>query len=693
MSWLFVLIMEIKKIRSFATSDKPTELVHPKYRADIDGLRAIAVLFVVGYHAFPHYLKGGFIGVDIFFVISGFLISTIIFQSLENKSFSFLKFYSRRIKRIFPALLLVITFCYLIGWHFLFQSEFKLLNKHIVAGAGFIYNFVSWSEAGYFDVSADRKPLLHLWSLGIEEQFYIFWPLIACLVWKLRLSVVITTFTILALALASFISNLWSLSGDMVAAFYSPFARFWELLIGAALAYFKLFNQGSLDKYGFNNHTLQSCCGAVLIVTGLVLINDERMFPGWWALLPTIGTVLMISAGSQVWLNRIVLSNPILVWFGLISFPLYLWHWPLLSFLRIALADEVPFLATISTIAISIFLAWLTFIFIEKPIRHIKFNKDIAVACLIFLMVLIGMVAIFSYYKEKNTGLTRTFTALNPLSTSGFAGGDQGYTINDCGVANPAEKSLLPTCLRDSREPPKYALLGDSKASALFPGLIRTSYDNGRWLFIGGTGSNGAPIPLISEASRYSHFQKITRIAVDNIEKNANIKTVVLVTATRSVFKLKTDYSIDDLPETTSENYAEALVGLKSVVYRFISAGKKVVIVVDNPSLKDPSICLSRNTRSELIDRLIQVQRNDNCSISIDRYYVLSEKYRKLLYEVQETNPGNIKIFETVHDFCGDNGICSISKDNHLLYSYSDHISDYASGVIGKKLNEYLNHY
>ena len=685
--------MVIIKDNPFVFTAESTELIHPKYRTDIDGLRAIAVLFVVGYHAFPHWIKGGFIGVDIFFVISGFLISTIIFQSLENKSFSFLKFYGRRIKRIFPALLLVLVFCYLIGWHFLFQSEFKLLNKHIGAGAGFIYNFLSWSEAGYFDISADRKPLLHLWSLGIEEQFYIFWPLMACLVWKLRFSVVMTTFTILALALASFISNLWSLNGDMVAAFYSPFARFWELLMGVALAYFKLFNQVSLDKYSFNNYTLQSCCGAVLIVAGFVLINDERMFPGWWALLPTIGAVLIISAGSQAWLNRIVLSNPMLVWFGLISFPLYLWHWPLLSFLRIAFGEEVPALAIVAAILVSIFLAWLTYIFIEKPIRFKKFNNDIAVACLIFLMALIGIVAVFSFYKEKNSGLIRTFSTLNPLSTSGFAGGDRGNAINDCGVTNPAEQSLLPTCLRDSREPPKYALLGDSKASALFPGLIRTSSINGRWLFIGGTGSNGAPIPLISEASRYSHFQKVTRIAVDSIAKNADIKTVVLVTATRSLFKLKTIYSIDDLPEITDANYSEALTGLKNVVYRFISAGKKVVIVVDNPSLQDPSICLSRNTGSELINGLIQDKNNDNCSISIDRHIALSEKYRKLLYEVQEMNPENIKIFETLYDLCGDDGLCSISKNNHLLYSYSDHISDYASGLIGNKLNEYLSHY
>jgi peptidoglycan/LPS O-acetylase OafA/YrhL len=683
--------MQITKDISFISSSNFNDLVQQKYRADIDGLRAVAILFVLGYHAFPHWIKGGFIGVDIFFVISGFLISTIIFQSLENKSFSFLKFYGRRIKRIFPALLLVLVFCYLVGWNFLFQTEFKLLNKHIAAGAGFIYNFLSWSEAGYFDISADRKPLLHLWSLGIEEQFYIFWPLTVVLIWKLRISRVVTIFIILTLAFASFIFNLSSVSGDAISAFYLPFSRFWELLMGVVLAYLKLFSQPPLNKYSFNNPSLQSCFGAALVVIGVVLINDGRIFPGWWALLPTFGSVLIISAGSQAWTNRVILSNPILVWFGLISFPLYLWHWPLLSFLRIALGEEPPTLAIVAAIMVSIFLAWLTFIFIEKPIRFKKFKIDIAVACLIILMILVGMVSVFSYYKETNAGLTRMFSTLNPLSTSGFAGGDLGYSIKDCGVANLAEKSLLPTCLRDLREPPKYALLGDSKASALYPGLIRTSTANARWLFIGGNGSNGAPVPIISEAPRYLHFQKVTRIAVDNIEKNEDIKTVVLVTATRSIFKLKTDYSINDLPETTDNNYAEALAGFKNVVYRFISAGKQVVIVVDNPSLQDPSVCLIRNTESELINGLI-ANKNSFCSISIERQIALSEKYRKLLYEIQKVNPKDIKIFETVHDFCDDNGLCSISKNNHLLYSYSDHMSDYASGVVGKRLNEYLSH-
>ncbi len=211
-----------------------SSLKHPKYRPDIDGLRAVAVLSVVGFHAFPSWVGGGFIGVDIFFVISGFLISTIIFDNLEDNSFSFIEFYSRRIKRIFPALLLVMISCFCIGWLVMFSDEFKQLGKHIAGGASFVSNFIFWGESGYFDTTAASKPLLHLWSLGIEEQFYIIWPLVLFLSWKLRFNLLAVSGMI---ALISFLLNLSILGEDAVAAFYSPQSRFWELLLGSVLAY------------------------------------------------------------------------------------------------------------------------------------------------------------------------------------------------------------------------------------------------------------------------------------------------------------------------------------------------------------------------------------------------------------------------------------------------------------------------
>ena len=218
-------------------SKNVAEFSHPTYRADIDGLRAIAVLAVVGFHAFPATVTGGFIGVDIFFVISGFLISSIIFSNLEHNCFSFAEFYSRRIKRIFPALLLVLIASYAFAWFALLPDEYKQLGLHITGGASFMSNFVIWRESGYFDSAAETKPLLHLWSLAIEEQFYIFWPLLLAFVWKRKWSFIGITTTV---AIISHAFNTYTITLNPNAAFYSPVSRFWELMFGGLLAYLGL---------------------------------------------------------------------------------------------------------------------------------------------------------------------------------------------------------------------------------------------------------------------------------------------------------------------------------------------------------------------------------------------------------------------------------------------------------------------
>ena len=361
-------------------------LTHPKYRADIDGLRAIAVLSVIGFHAFPFQIHGGFIGVDIFFVISGYLISTIIFENLGRHSFSFSEFYIRRINRIFPALLLVLISSLAFGWFTLLADEYEQLGKHVAAGAGFISNLLLWNESGYFDNAAETKPLLHLWSLGIEEQFYLVWPLILYATYKLRLNLLTIAIVVGGI---SFSMNIYNVAADTVATFYSPQTRFWELMAGSVLAYMTLHRQAifpTLEKrlnpwlgnvlhvqtYKAHEsllHIVQSGLGAALIATAIFVINKGREFPGWWAVLPTIGTVLIISAGPGSWLNRTILSSRTLVWFGLISYPLYLWHWPLLAFTRIV-EGGMPFAwIRIVAVLIAVVLAWLTYRLIEKPIR------------------------------------------------------------------------------------------------------------------------------------------------------------------------------------------------------------------------------------------------------------------------------------------------------------------------------------
>lgn len=364
------------------------------YRPDIDGLRAIAVLSVIGFHAFPKEIRGGFIGVDIFFVISGFLISSIIFGQIDSQRFTIQDFYVRRIKRIFPSLITVILFCLGLGWVSLLADEYLQLGKHVAAGSAFASNFVLWGESGYFDNAAETKPLLHLWSLAVEEQFYIAWPLLAVALarWRAHLNALI-----IGLMLASFALNVYALQVDPASAFYIPLMRFWELLAGALLARWSLDRQ--LPRVPKPHHHGLSIFGLCLLATGLAVIDKTRSFPGWWALLPVGGAMSLIAAGPQALVNRHLLSWRPMIWIGLISYPLYLWHWPLLSFLRIINSKAPDRLLAGCAMVLAVLLAWLTYQFIEKPIRFHPARRPI-VSGLVAAMLALGAFGLFVHDQE-----------------------------------------------------------------------------------------------------------------------------------------------------------------------------------------------------------------------------------------------------------------------------------------------------
>jgi len=353
------------------------------YRPDIDGLRAIAVLAVVAFHAFPGAAPGGFVGVDVFFVISGYLISGIIIAGLREHRFSFTEFYARRIRRIFPALVIVLFACWLCGWFVLFADDYRQLSAHITGGVAFASNFVLWNEAGYFDDAADTKPLLHLWSLGIEEQFYLVWPLLLLVAWRRGVNLLWFTVTLLV---ASFLYNVWRIRIDVVGTFYSPVTRFWELLVGGTLACLA----AAPSQVAANFRQAGAAIGLVLIATAIAVLDSSRLFPGLWAVLPTAGAALILAAGPGTWVNRALLSHPVLVWIGLVSYPLYLWHWPLLSFARI-IAGETPSPSVrIAAVAASIVLAWLTYQLVERPVRHgRKAPLVVPVLCTLMAAVLV----------------------------------------------------------------------------------------------------------------------------------------------------------------------------------------------------------------------------------------------------------------------------------------------------------------
>jgi peptidoglycan/LPS O-acetylase OafA/YrhL len=473
------------------------------YRPDIDGLRAIAVLAVVLYHAFPNLARGGFVGVDIFFVISGYLISTILFKGMEQGSFSFAEFYARRIKRIFPALILVLMACLSFGWFALLTDEYKQLGKHVAAGAGFVSNLVLWKEDSYFDVVAELKPLLHLWSLGIEEQFYIVWPTLLFIAYRLRLNVLAFT---LVITLISFAFNVFRIKSYPVGTFYLMPMRLFELQIGSILAYLTLRCKFPFDsvvrRIAFKNfpqserwiEDVKAFVGACFIVTGIYSLNKETLFPGYWALLPTIGGFLLISS-PEAWLNRKVLACRALVFIGLISYPLYLWHWPLLSFATIVESRKPVVEIRIVAVVASMALAWLTYKWIEKPIRSMQSLKPA-----VFLSVTAAILGLLGYSIYKDGITSRNIQSYYNRIQVDFELAKKGREsairapfchLNDRKESFEEYKLTIDQCLSIDHHKKNILVMGDSTAADLWLALTY-AYKNIN--FLQATGAGCTPI-------------------------------------------------------------------------------------------------------------------------------------------------------------------------------------------------------
>lgn len=664
------------------SSSPHPHLSHPSYRPDIDGLRGIAVLSVVLFHAFPAVLPGGFVGVDIFFVISGFLISTIIFSNLARGSFSFTEFYVRRIRRIFPALLVVLLAVAGFGWFTLLADEYKHLGKHLYGGAGFFANFLLQREAGYFDTSTESKPLLHLWSLSVEEQFYIAWPFLLWLAWRLRVRPL--PFIVLLLG-ASFVLNVTSLAGNPVAAFYSPQTRFWELLVGALLAYLPLRTQGGASPTRpLLSADGRSWLGGGLMALALLLISRERGFPGWWAALPTVGAALLISAGAGARVNRLILSSRVLVAFGLISYPLYLWHWPLLAFARVIGGEEAGLALRSGAVALAVALAWLTWRVVERPLRFGPRGRAKALA-LASVMLGVGTAGYMLFEKE---GLpARAVVQAN-------YGGDAGGVPAGAEACPEPDREIrkLFLCVQDRRAAPRYALLGDSKAIALYPGLMRTSGDAGRWLVLS-SGRSGPLLPVLSDSAIYRNYQKRpAQVALERVAGKPEIETVLLAVSTRALFQLQRDDTIEDLP--ASANYAAARDGLLTSVGYLVKAGKKVVLLVDNPTLPDPKVCVRRTTVLPVLNAAFGLQTpliRPHCELPLALQLERSQPYRALLGEIEARFAGKVELFDPTALLCDmARGVCPPVMNGRLVYGFTDHVSDHSAGLIGRALNARL---
>ncbi len=431
------------------------------YRADVDGLRAIAVIAVVVYHAFPGALRAGFTGVDVFFVISGYLISSLIWRGLADGKFSLLTFYGRRVLRLFPALLVVLAACLVAGWWLLAPGGYERLGRDTAAAAVYLSNFVFWRESGYFAPAASARPLTHLWSLAVEEQFYVLYPWLLIATFRRRRATVVLLLSLLA---GSFAVSVVILRIDPAQAFYLLPSRFWELLAGGLLAYAQINVWKQPSRRVAN---VVSLCGLALLPLAFLRPHSSD-FPGWWALAPVAAAVLLVGGGPEAMLNRLVLARRPLVFVGRISYPLYLWHFPMLSFAR-ARYGTLSTGAALVVVALSFVLAYLTFQFIEVPLRsHVRRVSWKPVPVLIVLMLALGGGGLvvdesggapsrLPLLMRKLTGFTYDYKPVYREGTC-FLRNDQDATAFTSSCVEPGTKPLL-------------FLWGDSHAADLYPGL------------------------------------------------------------------------------------------------------------------------------------------------------------------------------------------------------------------------------
>ena len=571
------------------------------YRPDIDGLRAIAVLAVIGFHAFPAWIRGGFVGVDVFFVISGYLISTILLTGMEGGSFRFSQFYIRRIRRIFPALIVVLLGCLVVGWLALFSVEYMALGKHVAGSAAFISNFVLWNEAGYFDKAAATKPLLHIWSLGIEEQFYIIWPLLLYLTWKRKAA---TLTLLLLLLIISFTFNVRSVHTDPAAGFYSPLTRFWELMAGAVLAYLSLYREslpGAFRKLSRSAvqttdagaapvsiaRNVTAITGLLLIVGAVLMIDETREFPGWWALLPVIGTYLLIASGPLTWINNKLLATRGLVAIGLISYPLYLWHWPLLSFLRIIDGQKPSSEAATLAITVSFALAWLTYLVVEKPLRF-GTSAPIKAAT---LFVAMGMTGSTGYLIYANNGF-----AFRNASAEDIVAAAHDYEISEgLALGNPdADETVM---------------VGDSTMGQYIPRVRRLIEQHAIDLYsnrlIFNLEAACPPIPDIAGERVLACAPFVDKV-LPTLDGD-RVKTVAFAAwwtpeFTDAMYYLRSDPSKVFLRDSEAAQ-DRALSKFAALISHLVNAGKRVFVLLETPSgnVYDPETSMPTGWRRLLI--------------------------------------------------------------------------------------------
>jgi len=629
-----------------------------KYNPSIDGLRGIAISLVLIFHIWPEYFSFGYVGVDIFFVLSGYLITQIIYTKLESNSFSLKEFYRNRIRRIFPALIVVLVTTLLIGYLFMFPSELEQLGKHIKSSAFFYENFRLIGEVGYWDESATLKPLLHFWSLAIEEQFYIFWPLVLILLYKIRLNIVLTLFVLfLILFTIPLILE--------IDKFYHTLSRAWELALGGLIfiisyKYKNIFEV--LNKYKYLVY--------IAFFISIAISYNNTVFSTFKTFIIVFFSALLILSLSHD-KSKTIFSNGVLVFIGLISFPLYLWHYVLISYTHI-FGFEMDISMGLILISLSIFLSYLTYRYIEIYARA---KSSYIFAFGLFIIVLI--IGILGNYISKKDGLpNRNHLELNENFEKQFI---KPEPTNESGIkliteilGYSSKQSFLKSVSHINTDN-KVLVAGDSHAYIGYEGIAHEykKRDINTLLFSSNSCSlyKGIGIGTSLESSKICTER--TQEFYQFIEKT-NFSKIFLFSRGPKYIEKKGFGTIDNEEVIKNLSYFNNLdhekqfwINVLNTMEYFNKQNTKVYIILENPELgfSPKNSCLSRPFNLF----------NKACKVEYDKYIQRMWGYKLKMINLAK-NYKNIFVIDIEQAFC-DKNYCYGIKDGKMLYSDDDHLS------------------
>ncbi len=639
------------------------------YRREIDGLRAFAVLPVVLFHAGFQSFSGGFVGVDVFFVISGYLITTIILAELEQGKFSIVNFYERRVRRILPALFVVMFISLPFVWVLFLPNDMKDFSKTLVAVNMFMSNILFWRESGYFDPAAELKPLLHTWSLSVEEQYYVVFPLFLKAIWcfsKRWVLVFLFVLALISLSLAHF-----GAVANPQATFYLLPARGWELLIGVFVAFY--MSNPHRDKTSRAICELGGLIGFFSLLYAVFLFNKQIPFPSLYSLVPTVGTALIILYASEKTFVGRLLGCRLFVGIGLISYSIYLWHQPIFAFARHYTFNQVGSQLKVVLLALIFFLSYLTWRFVENPCR----NKQVFSRESIFLLSVLGIVIFvligFLGYFSNGFLKARSLQKVEKINAA----------ISDWGHPGELQPGDIPGLfVVDKSKPIDVLFFGDSHAEQYAPLASKlTDISSLNIAFL--TGGGCPPIPYLLADKRRDCFDLFDRFG-KVIRNNSSLKRLVVAGCFNCYF-IKESQKSDDLYGSNyyfikdgerlyfrqGHGQAEALSEFIALIDR-LRHSFSVTVLLDNPSSYnfDPKVMGSRLLFSSdyFFDRKFPSFSDQTFVIPQD-VLALNTQLQKKLAALE-----GINVIDVSAVVCPD-AICKgTTNDGFPLYKDADHM-------------------